>query len=112
MKINTILARYLASGHLDHLKHKWYGELPCFNRISADLYKPQALEISTVGGVFLMLTLGIGVGIFLLFLEHLVYRYALPTLRTKPKESRWRNRNLMFFSQVGSAAGHILKAIY
>ncbi|MPC27562.1 Glutamate receptor ionotropic, NMDA 3A [Portunus trituberculatus] len=99
VKINTILARYLASGHLDHLKHKWYGELPCFNRISADLYKPQALEISTVGGVFLMLTLGIGVGIFLLFLEHLVYRYALPTLRTKPKESVWRNRNLMFFSQ-------------
>ncbi|XP_045593274.2 uncharacterized protein [Procambarus clarkii] len=98
VKINTILARYLASGHLDHLKHKWYGELPCF-RISADIYKPQALEISTVGGVFLMLTLGIGIGFFLLILEHVVYRYALPSLRTKPKESLWRNRNLMFFSQ-------------
>lgn len=60
----------------------------------------QALEVSTVGGVFLMLTLGIGVGFFLLFLEHVVYRYALPSLRTKPKESVWRNRNLMFFSQV------------
>ncbi|XP_069947292.1 uncharacterized protein [Cherax quadricarinatus] len=98
VKINTILARYLASGHLDHLKHKWYGELPCF-RISADIYKPQALEFSTVGGVFLMLTLGIGIGFFLLILEHVVYRYALPSLRTKPKESIWRNRNLMFFSQ-------------
>ncbi|KAG7160622.1 Glutamate receptor ionotropic, NMDA 3A-like, partial [Homarus americanus] len=84
--------------HLDHLKHKWYGELPCF-RVSADIYKPQALEISTVGGVFLMLTLGIGIGFFLLILEHVVYRYALPSLRTKPKASFWRNRNLMFFSQ-------------
>ncbi|XP_071516323.1 glutamate receptor ionotropic, NMDA 3A-like [Panulirus ornatus] len=98
VKINTILARYLASGHIDHLKHKWYGELPCF-RLSADIYKPQALEISTVAGVFLMLTLGIGLGFFLLILEHVVYRYVLPSLRTKPKESLWRNRNLMFFSQ-------------
>ncbi|KAK3858689.1 hypothetical protein Pcinc_035138 [Petrolisthes cinctipes] len=98
VKINTILARYLFSGHLDHLKHKWYGELLCSGR-SADIYKPQALEVSTVGGVFVMLTLGIGVGFILLVLEHIVYRYALPSLRTKPKESVWRNRNLMFFSQ-------------
>lgn len=99
MKINAALARYQASGHLDHLKHKWYGELPCF-RLSADIYKPQALEIRTVAGVFLMLTLGIGVGLAILLLEHMVYRYALPSLRTKPRESMWRNRNLMFFSQV------------
>ncbi|XP_064118595.1 glutamate receptor ionotropic, NMDA 3A-like [Macrobrachium nipponense] len=98
VKINALLARYQSSGHLDHLKHKWYGELPCF-RLSADIYKPQALDISTVAGVFLALTLGIGVGLIILILEHLVYRYVLPSLRTKPKESVWRNRNLMFLSQ-------------
>lgn len=40
VKINTILARYLFSGHLDHLKHKWYGELLC-SGLTADIYKPQ-----------------------------------------------------------------------
>ena len=60
----------------------------------------QALEINTVAGVFLMLFLGILIGIIILILEHLVFKYYLPGLRQKPKESIWKNRNLMFLSQV------------
>ena len=93
------MSQYVVSGHLEYLRDKWYGSSPCF-RLTADIYRPQPLEIQTVAGVFLMLTLGIFIGIIILLLEHIVYRYALPSLRTKPKDSLWRNRNLMFFSQV------------
>jgi ionotropic glutamate receptor NMDA 3A len=60
----------------------------------------QALEIYTVAGVFLMLFLGILVGVVILVLEHLVFKYYLPKLRSKPNTSMWKNRNLMFLSQV------------
>ena len=40
------------------------------------------------------------VGVLILILEHLFYRYTLPVLRHQPKGTIWRSRNIMFFSQV------------
>lgn len=59
-------------------------------------------EHVSVLGVFLLLGLGMFVGILILIMEHLFYRYTLPILRHKPKGNIWRSRNVMFFSQVGT----------
>lgn len=38
-------------------------------------------------------------GVVILIFEHWFYKYALPTLRLKPKGTIWKSRNIMFFSQ-------------
>ncbi|GIX82084.1 uncharacterized protein CEXT_776161 [Caerostris extrusa] len=46
-----------------------------------------------------MLLVGVGVGVLILVMEHVMFRYALPYLRKRPKDCIWRSPNLMFFSQ-------------
>ena len=58
------------------------------------------LTVRAEAGVFLMLAFGICVGILILFAEHFVFKYCLPGLRRKGKDSYWKTPNLMFFSQV------------
>lgn len=38
-------------------------------------------------------------GVVILIFEHWFYKYALPSLRLKPKGTIWKSRNIMFFSQ-------------
>lgn len=52
-----------------------------------------------MAGVFLLLGLGIVLGLLILIFEHLFYKYTLPILRHKPKGTVWKSRNIMFFSQ-------------
>lgn len=84
---------------MDELRSKWYSSLPCA-RSAHDIYRPQALGVSAVAGVFILLGFGILAGCLILILEHLVYKYALPNLRQQPKGTIWRSPNMMFFSQV------------
>lgn len=52
-----------------------------------------------MAGVFLLLGMGMVMGIIILIFEHWFYKYALPSLRLKPKGTVWKSRNIMFFSQ-------------
>lgn len=52
-----------------------------------------------MAGVFLLLGLGMVLGLLILIFEHWFFKYMLPRLRVKPKGSVWRSRNIMFFSQ-------------
>jgi hypothetical protein len=61
----------------------------------------QALGVDAVVGMLIMLGAAIGLGIVILFLEHLIFRRALPFWRAQPKGTLWRSPNIMFFSQVG-----------
>lgn len=63
------------------------------------LKKPMPLSIQAVAGAFIMLGVGLLVGIVILFIEHGVFKYTLPVLRAKPKNCIWRSPNFMFFSQ-------------
>ncbi|CAM1309019.1 GRIN3A (predicted) [Pycnogonum litorale] len=96
--ISNLLIKYTEVGHIDDLKAKWYGDMPCFER-GADIVRPQALTPNAVAGVFMMLGCGFLVGVLILSLEHLVFKYYLPRLRKKSKKSFWKSPNLMFFSQ-------------
>lgn len=49
--------------------------------------------------MFLLLGLGMTMGVIILIFEHWFYKYALPSLRLKPKGTIWKSRNIMFFSQ-------------
>nr|XP_023021310.1 uncharacterized protein LOC111509744 isoform X1 [Leptinotarsa decemlineata] len=83
---------------MDILQEKWYGGLPCF-KLANDIAQPRPLGVKGVGGVFILLGVGILLSVSILLLEHLFFRYTLPILREKPKDSVWRSRNIMFFSQ-------------
>jgi ionotropic glutamate receptor NMDA 3A len=50
--------------------------------------------------MIIMLGVGTLVGLLILLLELIVYKYFLPCLRRQPKGTIWRSPNIMFFSQV------------
>ncbi|XP_065352819.1 glutamate receptor ionotropic, NMDA 3A-like isoform X2 [Cloeon dipterum] len=96
--ISAVIAKYASNGYLDILQEKWYGGLPCF-RLENNMVQPRPLGVTAVAGVFLLLGLGMLVGLLILIVEHVFYRNFLPSLRSKPKGTVWRSRNVMFFSQ-------------
>ncbi|XP_022248528.1 glutamate receptor ionotropic, NMDA 3A-like, partial [Limulus polyphemus] len=97
--ISDLILRYNEFGYIDQLQQKWYGRVPCFGSSVHAPTKPMGLGIRAVAGVFIMLLVGLLVGICILVLEHLVFRYAVPILREQPQETVWRSPNLMFLSQ-------------
>ncbi|KAL1498139.1 hypothetical protein ABEB36_008987 [Hypothenemus hampei] len=96
--ISAVIAKYSSNGYMDILQEKWYGGLPCF-KLAQEIAQPRPLGIAAVTGVFILLGMGIVIGLITLLVEHLFFKYILPILREKPKESMWRSRNIMFFSQ-------------
>ncbi|KAL3268123.1 hypothetical protein HHI36_007250 [Cryptolaemus montrouzieri] len=96
--ISAVIAKYSSNGYMDILQEKWYGGLPCF-KLATDIVQPRPLGVRAVTGVFILLGLGVALGLLILLVEHLFFRYTLPLLREKPKGSVWRSRNIMFFSQ-------------
>ncbi|KAK6640098.1 hypothetical protein RUM43_008375 [Polyplax serrata] len=101
--ISAVISKYSNNGYMDILTEKWYGGLPCFKMTPSveltDVGQPRPLGVAAVAGVFLLLGLGMVVGVLILIMEHLFYRYTLPVLRHQPKGTIWRSRNIMFFSQ-------------
>lgn len=57
-------------------------------------------ELSALAGVYLLLGMGMILGILILIFEHWFYKYTLPILRHKPNGTVWKSPNIMFFSQV------------
>lgn len=98
--ISRLLLRYSEYGFVDQLSKKWYGRVPCFDDRLHRFNQPEPLSVGAVAGPFIMLLAGLGLGLAILVFEHVIFRYALPVLRKKPKECFWRSPNLMFFSQV------------
>ena len=99
--ISALIAKYSSNGYLDILLEKWYGGLPCYrDEDHIEIVQPRPLGVAAVAGVYLMLGLGMILGVLILVFEHLFFKYYLPILRHQPKGSIWRSRNVMFFSQV------------
>ncbi|XP_062544859.1 uncharacterized protein LOC134211716 isoform X2 [Armigeres subalbatus] len=96
--ISALISKYSSDGYLDILTAKWYGSLACF-KLDREIGQPKPLGVAAVAGVFLLLGLGMILGLLILIFEHLFYKYTLPILRHQPKNTVWRSRNIMFFSQ-------------
>ncbi|XP_076353138.1 glutamate receptor ionotropic, NMDA 3A-like isoform X2 [Tachypleus tridentatus] len=97
--VSDLILHYNEAGYIDQLQQKWYGRVPCFERSVHGLTKPMGLSVRAVSGVFIMLCVGHLVAVCTLVLEHLTFRYVIPVLREKPKDTVWRSPHLMFFSQ-------------
>ncbi|KAL1116427.1 hypothetical protein AAG570_004901 [Ranatra chinensis] len=96
--VSAVISKLTSNGYMDILQEKWYGGLACF-KADMDMSQPKPLGVTAVAGVFLLLGLGVIMGLLILLIEHLFYRYTLPILRHKPKGTIWKSRNIMFFSQ-------------
>ncbi|XP_058457456.1 uncharacterized protein LOC131434603 isoform X3 [Malaya genurostris] len=96
--ISALISKYSSDGTLDILTEKWYGSLACF-KLDRDIGQPKPLGVRAVAGVFLLLGFGMILGLLILVFEHVFYKYALPVLRHQPKNTVWKSRNIMFFSQ-------------
>lgn len=112
--ISALIAKYSSNGYLDILLEKWYGGLPCYrDEDHIEIVQPRPLGVAAVAGVYLMLGLGMILGVLILVFEHWFFKYYLPILRHQPKGSVWRSRNIMFFSQVsGSLSFPTVQFIY
>ncbi|XP_076347190.1 glutamate receptor ionotropic, NMDA 3A-like [Tachypleus tridentatus] len=97
--ISSLILQYNEAGYIDQLQQKWYGRVPCFEESVHGLTKPMGLSVRAVSGVFIMLSVGHLVAICTLILEHLIFRYLVPVVREKPKNTVWKSPHLMFFSQ-------------
>ncbi|XP_053663885.1 uncharacterized protein LOC128713047 [Anopheles marshallii] len=96
--MSALISKYSNDGYLDILTAKWYGDLPCF-RLDREMAQPKPLGVTAVAGVFLLLGVGMVLGVLILIIEHVFYKYTLPILRHQPKDTIWKSRNIMFFSQ-------------
>lgn len=63
-------------------------------------FYPLLAELSALAGVYLLLGMGMVLGVLILIFEHWFYKYTLPILRQKPNGTVWKSPNIMFFSQV------------
>uniref|UniRef100_T1H221 Ionotropic glutamate receptor C-terminal domain-containing protein n=1 Tax=Megaselia scalaris TaxID=36166 RepID=T1H221_MEGSC len=82
--ISALITKYSSNGYLDILTEKWYGGLPCY-KLDTDIIMPRPLGVAAVAGVFLLLGLGMVLGLLILIFEHWFFKYMLPRLRVKPK---------------------------
>uniref|UniRef100_A0A182M2L0 Ionotropic glutamate receptor C-terminal domain-containing protein n=1 Tax=Anopheles culicifacies TaxID=139723 RepID=A0A182M2L0_9DIPT len=96
--MSALISKYSNDGYLDILTAKWYGDLPCF-KLDREMAQPKPLGVTAVAGVFLLLGVGMVLGVLILIIEHVFYKYTLPILRHQPKDTIWKSRNIMFFSQ-------------
>ncbi|XP_055628546.1 uncharacterized protein LOC129769999 isoform X2 [Toxorhynchites rutilus septentrionalis] len=96
--ISALISKYSSDGYLDILTEKWYGGLSCY-KMDREIVQPRPLGVAAVAGVFILLGLGMILGLVILLFEHLFYKYTLPILRHQPSNTIWRSRNIMFFSQ-------------
>ncbi|XP_050095213.1 uncharacterized protein LOC126577565 isoform X2 [Anopheles aquasalis] len=96
--MSMLISKYSHDGYLDILTAKWYGDLPCF-KLDREMAQPKPLGVTAVAGVFLLLGVGMVLGVLILIIEHVFYKYTLPILRHQPKDTIWKSRNIMFFSQ-------------
>lgn len=96
--INVQILEYYEIGYLDELHNKWFNKRMKCNRKAAD--DKIRIDVDQYKGVYLYLGLGIIAAILVLFVEHYLYKWTIPFLRSKPNKSEWKSLKLMFISQV------------
>lgn len=96
--MNLKILEYYEIGYLDELYIKWFNKrVKCNRKASDDKIR---IDVEQYRGVYLYLGLGIIAAILVLFVEHYLYKWTIPFLRSKPRKSNWKSLRLMFISQV------------
>ncbi|XP_052777866.1 glutamate receptor ionotropic, NMDA 3A-like [Mya arenaria] len=95
--LSKMINEYHESGYIEDLIDVHFADSRCYKqRIKSE---DSQLEEQHHAGSFVMLCVGIVVGICVLFLEHAIFKWCVPKLRRKPGQSLWKSVHVMFFSQ-------------
>ncbi|XP_071117888.1 glutamate receptor ionotropic, NMDA 3A-like isoform X1 [Haliotis cracherodii] len=88
---------YHQSGYIDDLIDVHFADAQCFKqRITQE---ESRLEVQHHAGLFVMMSVGIIIGIIVCFVEHAVYKWLVPRFRASPGDSQWKSSHMLFFSQ-------------
>ncbi|XP_064626113.1 glutamate receptor ionotropic, NMDA 3A-like [Lineus longissimus] len=96
-EFSAMLLKYRYSGYIEDLRRQFFSAVPCVvpNKNRNEL----SFTIKHLAGIFVMISVGVIASLFLLTLEHVVFKYTIPYLRRKDPKSSWKSIKLMFFSQ-------------
>ena len=98
MPLSKKIQEFHEAGFVEDLIDVHFADSLCYKqRIKQE---DSRLVVQHHAGSFVMLCVGIFVGVMILFLEHAIFRWVVPGLRQKPNSSKWKSVHLMFFSQV------------
>lgn len=97
-RIDQRILNYYEIGYLDELHTKWFEKRTKCSRKSSD--ERRRIDIYQYKGVFAYLGIGLFAAIVVLYIEQILYQWTIPWLRSKPKNSQFKDFKLMFFSQV------------
>ncbi|XP_043916944.1 glutamate receptor ionotropic, NMDA 3A-like [Protopterus annectens] len=86
--ISEFISQYKSDGFMDVLHDKWYKVVPCGKRSFA-VTETLQMGIKHFSGLFVMLSIGVGVSLLTTLGEHIVYRLVLPRIKTKPRLKYW-----------------------
>ncbi|KAL5022257.1 hypothetical protein ScPMuIL_001412 [Solemya velum] len=91
------IQEYHESGYIEDLIDVHFADAQCYKqRITQE---ESQLEVQHHAGLFVMFTVGIIVGILILCLEHVCFKYLVPYARARPGNSVWKSTHCMFVSQ-------------
>lgn len=93
--LSDLILEYINHGLIDQLKIKWFQPAPC----ASDIRKPTPLTFTSVSGVYVFLVVGFILSLMVMCCERCAFK-SVADLRRKSKDSFWKSRKLMFFSQV------------
>ncbi|XP_055956273.1 glutamate receptor ionotropic, NMDA 3A-like [Patella vulgata] len=91
------ILEYHQNSQIEDLIDVHFADSQCYKqRISQ---QESSLEVTHHAGLFVMMCVGIMIGIVVLFIEHGVFKWLVPYYRMKPGASFWKSSHVMFFSQ-------------
>lgn len=93
------ILEYHESGYIENLIRLHFADAECYKqRLSQE---ESRLDASHHVGLFVLLTVGLFIGVFVLLLEHVVFKWLVPYFRLQSGHNNfWTSHHVMFFSQV------------
>ncbi|XP_052828388.1 glutamate receptor ionotropic, NMDA 3A isoform X2 [Octopus bimaculoides] len=88
---------YHQSGFIEDLIEVHFADAQCYQQRMTQ--EESQLEVQHHAGLFVLLTVGILLGIIVLLLEHAAFKVLVPYFRATPGNSCWRSSHVMFLSQ-------------
>ncbi|XP_041915879.1 glutamate receptor ionotropic, NMDA 3A [Alosa alosa] len=86
--ISELVSQYKSDGFMDMLHDKWYKVVPCGKRSFAVTQTLQ-MGIKHFSGLFVMLCGGVALSLLTTLAEHIVHRWVIPKIKTKPQYKYW-----------------------
>lgn len=105
-RLSEKILEYHQSGFIEDLIEVHFADAQCYQQRMTQ--EESQLEVQHHAGLFVLLTVGILLGIIVLLLEHAAFKVFVPYFRATPGNSCWRSSHVMFLSQVRKHTSFLL----